>query len=74
MNERDIVERVAGEAGIAEQASEAAVGAVFGSIAEALSLGEDVTVTGFGRFAGIDRPASRSGEGDGRGRRIRHRH
>ena len=57
MKKRDIVERVAGEAGIAKQAAEAAVGAVFASIADALARGEDVTVTGFGRFARNDRPA-----------------
>ena len=57
MEKTEIVERVAGEAGIARRAAEAAVGAVFASIAEALARGENVTVTGFGRFSMKDRPA-----------------
>ena len=57
MKKRDMVERVAGEAGIAKGAAEAAVGAVFASIAEALARGEEVTVAGFGRFARTERAA-----------------
>ncbi len=57
MKKGDIVERVAGEAGIAKQAAEAAVGAVFASIAEAVTRGEDVTVAGFGRSSRKARPA-----------------
>ena len=34
-----------------KRAAEAAVEAVFASIAEALARGEDVTAAGFGRFA-----------------------
>ena len=69
MNKRDIVERVASEAGIARQAAEAAVGAVFASVAEALASGEDVAVAGFGRFARKDRPA-REGRNPRTGERI----
>ena len=57
LKKRDIVERVAGEAGITKQAAEAAVGAVFASIAEALARGENVAVAGFGRFVRTERPA-----------------
>ena len=69
MNKRDIVDRVAGEAGIARTAAEAAVGAVFASMAEALARGEDVAVAGFGRFARKDRPA-REGRNPRTGERI----
>ncbi len=69
MNKRDIVERVASEAGIARQAAEAAVGAVFASMVEALASGEDVAVAGFGRFARKDRPA-REGRNPRTGERI----
>ncbi len=69
MTKRDIAERVAGEAGMSKQAAEAAVGAVFASIADALARGEDVTVTGFGRFARNDRPA-REGRNPRTGERI----
>ena len=69
MKKRDIVDRVAGEAGIAKQAAEAAVGAVFASIAEALARGEDVAVAGFGRFGRIEWPA-REGRNPRTGERI----
>lgn len=58
-----------GEAGITKQVADAAVGAVFASIAEALARGEDVTVAGFGRFARTDRPA-REGHNPRTGERI----
>ena len=69
MKKRDIVERVAGEAGITKQAAEAAVGGVFASIAEALARGGDVAVAGFGRFARTERPA-REGRNPRTGERI----
>ena len=69
MKKSDIVERVAGEAGMSKQAAEAAVGAVFASIADALARGEDVTVTGFGKFTRNDRPA-REGRNPRTGERI----
>ena len=69
MRKRDIVDRVAGEAGMTKQAAEAAVGAVFASIAEAPAKGEDVSVTGFGRFSRTDRPA-REGRNPRTGERI----
>ena len=69
MKKTEIVERVTGEAGIAKQAAEAAVGAVFASIAEALARGEDVAVTGFGSFARKDRSA-REGRNPRTGERI----
>ena len=69
MKKADIVERVAGEAGIAKRAADAAVGAVFASIAEALARGEDVAVAGFGRFVRTERPA-REGRNPRTGERI----
>ena len=69
MKKRDIVERVAGEAGIAKQAADAAVEAMFASIAEEPARGEEVTVAGSGRFARTDRPA-REGRNPRTGGRI----
>ena len=69
MKKADIVERVAGEAGIAKQAADAAVGAVFASIAEALARSEDVAIAGFGRFVRTERPA-REGRNPRTGERI----
>ena len=72
MKRADIVAHVASEGAMTKQAAETAVGAVFASISEALARGEDVTVTGFGRFARIDRPA-REGRNPRTGRAHRHR-
>lgn len=69
MKKADIVERVAREAGIANRTADAAVGAVFASIAEALARGEDVGVAGFGRFVRTERPA-REGRNPRTGERI----
>ena len=69
MKKTEIVERAAGEAGIAKQAAQAAVDAVFASIADALARGEDVTVAGFGRFSRTARPA-REGRNPRTGERI----
>lgn len=57
MKNRDIVDRLAGGTSITKRAAEAAVGAVFGLHRGTLARGGDVTVTGFGRFTRIDRPA-----------------
>ena len=69
MKKSEIVDRVAGKTGLAKRAADAAVGTVFASIAEALARGEDVTVTGFGRFARTERPA-REGRNPRTGERI----
>ena len=69
MKKPEMVERVAAEAGIAKRAADAAVGAVFVSIAEALARGEDVAVAGFGRFTRTARPA-REGRNPRTGERI----
>ena len=69
MKKAEIVERVAGEAGITKQAAQTAVGAVFDAIAEALARSEDVSVAGFGRFTRKDRPA-REGRNPRTGERI----
>ena len=69
MKKAEIVERVAGEAGITKQAAQAAVGSVFDAIGEALARGEDVSIVGFGRFTRKDRPA-REGRNPRTGERI----
>ena len=69
MNKREIIDRVAGDAGITKQAAEAAVGAVTASIAESLARGDDVAIAGFGRFARTHR-AAREGRNPRTGERI----
>ena len=69
MKRADFVAHVAGEGAMTKRIAEAAVGAVFASIAEALARGEDVTVAGFCRFAPTERPA-REGRNPRTGERI----
>ncbi|MCY4548808.1 MAG: HU family DNA-binding protein [Defluviicoccus sp.] len=69
MKKRDIVNRIAGEAGVTKQEAEVAVGGVFASIAEALARGDDVTIAGFGRFARTER-AAHEGRNPRTGERI----
>ena len=69
MKKTEIGARAADEAGITKQAAQAAVDAVFGSIADALARGEDVAVAGFGRFSRTERPA-REGRNPRTGERI----
>ena len=69
MKKRDVVERVADEAGITKQAAEAAVGGVFACLAEALTRGDDVIIAGFGKFVRTERPA-REGRNPRTGERI----
>ena len=58
----DVVERVAGEAGVTKRAAEDAVETVFAAIAGALVRAEDVTVAGFARFGSMSvSTAKRSG-------------
>ena len=69
MKKSDIVDQVAGQVGITKQSADAATGAVFASITEALTRGEEVSVAGFGRFARTERPA-REGRNPRTGERI----
>ena len=69
MRKADIVEFVASEGAMTKRDADAAVGAVFASIAEALARGEDVAATGFGRFSSTER-AAREGRNPLTGERI----
>jgi len=50
MNKSDLIDIVAEEAGISKTAAERAVNAFLAAIADGLSRGERVTVSGFGTF------------------------
>lgn len=69
MKKTEIVERVAGEAGIWKQAAKAAVGPVFSATAGAFASGDDVSIVGFGRFSRTERP-TREGRTPRTGERI----
>ena len=62
MNKSEMVNRVAGEAQVTRDAAEAAVGAVFSAVGEALARGEPVAIMGFGTFTRKSRPAPRGPE------------
>lgn len=50
MTKADLVEHVAKKASLTAKAAREAVGAVFGTITDALKKGDKVVVTGFGTF------------------------
>ena len=60
MKTADLIERLATEHGITKDQTKKILDTAFAAIAAAASAGEDVTLTGFGRFKVIDR-AERQG-------------
>jgi DNA-binding protein HU-beta len=58
MNRQDLVDSVAGKAGLSKAAAGAAVDATFAAIAETLRDGGEVRLMGFGTFAVSERAAS----------------
>jgi len=57
MTKSDFVEKVASESGLSKKDAGVAVDAVIRSIESALSSGDDVSFTGFGKFHVADRGA-----------------
>lgn len=57
MRKQDLVKSVAGKINQSESQTTQIVNAVFDTIEEALSTGEEVTISGFGSFKVVDRPA-----------------
>jgi DNA-binding protein HU-beta len=60
MNTADLIERLATEHGITKDQTRKILDSAFAAIAAAASAGEEVILTGFGRFKVIDR-AERQG-------------
>ncbi len=50
MNTADLIERVAAEHGVAKEHTKKVLDSTFAAIAAAVSAGEEVTLSGFGRF------------------------
>ncbi len=50
MNTADLIERVSAEHGVAREHTKKVLDSTFTAIAAAVSAGEEVTLTGFGRF------------------------
>lgn len=57
MNKREFTAAVAERTGIAQQAASEYVEAFFTTIADTVASGEKVTITGFGAFERVQRPA-----------------
>ncbi len=57
MNRKDLVARIAEEAGISAKQAEAALAAFQRAIAASLADGRDVSLTGFGKFSAVERAA-----------------
>ena len=58
MNKNDLISSVAESSGLTKADAGRAVDGVFGSIASALSSGDDVRIVGFGSFSVANRAAS----------------
>ncbi len=69
MNKAELVELVAGKSQVAKRDAEAAVEAVFETIADALAKGETVKISGFGIFEKKER-AAREGTNPSSGEKI----
>ena len=57
MNKADLVARIAQDAALTKQQSEKVLDALIGSVQDALSKGEKITLVGFGTFSAMSRPA-----------------
>jgi len=60
MNKSDLIDAVASQTGLAKDQAGAAVESVFGTISEALSRGDTVSLVGFGVFS-VSARAGRTG-------------
>jgi DNA-binding protein HU-beta len=56
MNSGELAKGVASVTGMSEANAKAAISAVFDQIADAAAKGEEVSISGFGKFAVKDRP------------------
>ncbi len=69
MNRTELAQQVASRGGIDNSQAKAAVDAVFDTIADELSSGGEVSVSGFGKFSVADR-AARQGVNPATGEKI----
>ncbi len=57
MNKADLIEQIAGDAGISKAAAERAINSFTGAVTKSLKKGEHVILIGFGTFSVALRPA-----------------
>ncbi|MGZ8251173.1 MAG: HU family DNA-binding protein [Methylophilaceae bacterium] len=70
MNKQELIEQIAGEAGITKAAAAKAIDAFTASVTAALKSGDTVTLIGFGTFAVSDR-AARTGRNPQTGKELK---
>jgi DNA-binding protein HU-beta len=70
VNKGELIERIAQEAGVPESEAQKYIGAFERVVTEALKSGEDVRITGFGKFSVRERKA-REGRNPQTGEKIR---
>lgn len=69
MNRTELAQQVASRGGVDSSQAKAAVDAVFETIADELSSGQEVSISGFGKFSVADR-AARQGVNPATGEKI----
>jgi len=70
MNKSELIERIAQEAGVPEGEAQEYLGALERAVTEALKSGEEVRITGFGKFSVRERKA-REGRNPQTGERMK---
>lgn len=60
MNKKQFTAAVAERTGVTQKAAEEAVGTFFAVIADTVAAGEQVAITGFGKFERVQRPERQS--------------
>jgi DNA-binding protein HU-beta len=69
MNKNELVEQIAQRSGLTRGQAGEALGATIAAIEEGLAAGQDISITGFGKFSVSDRDA-RAGTNPATGERI----
>ena len=69
MNKNDLVEQIAQRSGLSKGQASEALGATIAAIEEGLAAGEDIAITGFGKFSVAHRNA-REGVNPSTGQRM----
>jgi DNA-binding protein HU-beta len=69
VNKSELVERIAQRSGLSKDQAGEALGATIAAIEEGLAAGEDIAITGFGKFSVAHRSA-REGVNPSTGQRI----
>lgn len=69
MNNRELIERVAAESGTGKAEAKKIIDALFGAILDTIEKGEEVAISGFGKFK-LKESAARQGRNPSTGQAI----